>query len=71
MASVSSKLNNDNISLTVRSPDVKVQIVPNQQKKLAHIAKREKVDLSFSNLSFTVKQGKREYYYYYYIVRIK
>ncbi|XP_050307986.1 ATP-binding cassette sub-family G member 4 isoform X2 [Anthonomus grandis grandis] len=40
--------------------DVKVQIVPPQQKKLAHVPKREKVDLSFSDLSFTVKQGTQE-----------
>ncbi|CAG9762885.1 unnamed protein product [Ceutorhynchus assimilis] len=58
MASCSN--NKDNIMLQNRSQDVKVQIVPAQQKKLVHVIKREKVDLSFSNLSYTVKQGKQE-----------
>ncbi|XP_048525229.1 ATP-binding cassette sub-family G member 4 isoform X2 [Dendroctonus ponderosae] len=42
------------------SSDVKLQIVPVQQKKLNHVTRREKVGLSFSNLSFTVKQGKQD-----------
>lgn len=59
MASSSSNAN-ETIILQPRSPDIKVQIVPAQQKKLAHVIRREKVDLSFSNLSYTVKQGKRK-----------
>ncbi|KAL1505859.1 hypothetical protein ABEB36_005321 [Hypothenemus hampei] len=42
------------------SSDIKVQIEPAQQKRLAHVIKREKVDLSFHDLSFTVKQQKKE-----------
>lgn len=60
MASSSANVLNENILLANRSSDVKVQIGAPQQKRLAHIEKREKVDLSFSDLSFTVKQGKQE-----------
>lgn len=60
MASSSANILNENILLANRSSDVKVQIGAPQQKRLAHIEKREKVDLSFSDLSFTVKQGKRK-----------
>ncbi|KAF7279378.1 hypothetical protein GWI33_007321 [Rhynchophorus ferrugineus] len=40
--------------------DVKVQIQPAQPKKLTHLPQRPKVNLSFSNLSYTVKQGKQD-----------
>lgn len=38
--------------------DVKVQIQPMQQKTLTHLPQRPKVDLAFSELSYTVSQGK-------------
>ncbi|XP_066245921.1 ATP-binding cassette subfamily G member 4 isoform X1 [Euwallacea similis] len=60
MASTSVKNVNENILLEPRSSDVKVQIVPPRQKRLAHVVKREKVDLSFADLSFTVKQEKED-----------
>lgn len=45
-----------------RSPrDVKVEMVPAQAKGLTHLTKRPKVDLAFTDLTFTVRQGKREY----------
>ncbi|KAH1028333.1 hypothetical protein HUJ05_001694 [Dendroctonus ponderosae] len=59
MASSSSNIH-ENILFQSRSSDVKLQIVPVQQKKLNHVTRREKVGLSFSNLSFTVKQGKQD-----------
>ncbi|KAL3266097.1 hypothetical protein HHI36_010283, partial [Cryptolaemus montrouzieri] len=40
-----------------RNSDVKVQIVPLQAKTLSHLPKRPKVDLAFSDLSYTVVQG--------------
>ncbi|XP_018565252.1 ATP-binding cassette sub-family G member 4 isoform X2 [Anoplophora glabripennis] len=43
-----------------RSPDVKVQITPAQPKKLTHLPERPKVDLAFSNLTYTVRQGKKD-----------
>lgn len=51
----------DNLLLQPRPADVKVQIQPAQPKKLTHLPQRPKVNLSFSNLSYTVKQGKRKY----------
>lgn len=42
------------------SPDIKVQIQPAHPKKLTHLPERPKVDLSFSNLTYTVKQGKQD-----------
>ncbi|KAJ8922661.1 hypothetical protein NQ315_007693 [Exocentrus adspersus] len=50
----------DNLLLKNRSPDVKVQIAPTQPKKLTHLPKRPKVDLAFSNLTYTVRQGKKD-----------
>ncbi|XP_018565251.1 ATP-binding cassette sub-family G member 4 isoform X1 [Anoplophora glabripennis] len=50
----------DNLLLKNRSPDVKVQITPAQPKKLTHLPERPKVDLAFSNLTYTVRQGKKD-----------
>jgi ATP-binding cassette subfamily G (WHITE) protein 1 len=50
----------DNLLLKNRSSDYKVQIQPLQQKTLTHLPQRPKVDLAFSNLNYTVKQGKVE-----------
>lgn len=50
----------DNLLLQPRSPDFKVQIQPAQPKKLTHLPERPKVDLSFSNLTYSVKQGKQD-----------
>lgn len=41
--------------------DVKVQIQPIQQRTLTHLPKRPAVNLEFSDLSYTVKQGKSKY----------
>ncbi|KAB0799514.1 hypothetical protein PPYR_07394 [Photinus pyralis] len=38
--------------------DVKVQIVPCQPKTLTHLPQRPKVELSFSDLTYTVEQNK-------------
>lgn len=46
-----------------RSPDVKVQIVPSQPKKLTHLPERPKVDLAFSDLQYTVRQGRSKYFF--------
>lgn len=51
----------DSLLLKNRSPDVKVQITPAQPKKLTHLPERPKVDLAFSNLTYTVPQGKSKY----------
>uniref|UniRef100_A0A1Y1LB80 ABC transporter domain-containing protein n=1 Tax=Photinus pyralis TaxID=7054 RepID=A0A1Y1LB80_PHOPY len=49
----------DNILLQIRNPtDVKVQIVPCQPKTLTHLPQRPKVELSFSDLTYTVEQNK-------------
>ncbi|KAK5643310.1 hypothetical protein RI129_007155 [Pyrocoelia pectoralis] len=51
--------NSDNILLQTRnSSDVKVQIVPCQPKTLTHLPQRPKVELSFSDLTYTVQQNK-------------
>lgn len=50
----------ESILLQSRSNDVKVQIQPAQPKKLTHLPQRPKVNLAFSNLSYTVKQGKQD-----------
>lgn len=39
---------------------VKVQITPIQPKTLTHLPKRPKVDLAFTDLKYTVRQGKSE-----------
>lgn len=39
---------------------VKVQITPMQPKTLTHLPKRPKVDLAFTDLKYTVRQGKSE-----------
>jgi hypothetical protein len=53
----------DNLLLKNRSSDYKVQIQPLQQKTLTHLPQRPKVDLAFSNLNYTVKQGKGEFFF--------
>ncbi|CAH1173556.1 unnamed protein product [Phaedon cochleariae] len=50
----------ENVLLKNRSSDVKVQIVSTQVKKLTNLPQRPKVDLSFSDLTYKVKQGKEE-----------
>lgn len=47
--------------------EVKVQIQPHAQKTLTHLPKRPKVDLAFTDLSYTVKQGKSKYSLFIYI----
>lgn len=60
--STANELSPDSFLLKNRSSDVyKVQIVPCQQKTLTHLPKRPKVDLAFSDLTYTVKQGKSKY----------
>lgn len=59
MATVTS----ENLLLQNRSPDVRLQIVPTQPKKLTHLPKRPPVDLAFSNLNYTVRQGKGKFYF--------
>lgn len=52
----------DSILLEPRkSSAVKVQITPLQPKTLTHLPKRPKVDLAFSELKYTVRQGKSKY----------
>lgn len=53
---------NENFLLQSRSADVRVQIVPSHAKKLTHLAKRPPVDLAFSDLTYTVRQGKGEFF---------
>lgn len=48
----------NNILLQNRNATVNVQIVPCQPKTLTHLPKRPKVDLTFSELTYTVKQNK-------------
>lgn len=50
----------ENLLLQNRSGDVRLQIVPALQKKLTNLPKRPPVDLAFSDLTYTVKQGKGE-----------
>ncbi|KAK9871011.1 hypothetical protein WA026_009971 [Henosepilachna vigintioctopunctata] len=47
------------VLLKNRNSDVKVQITPLQTKTLSHLPKRPKVDLAFSDLSYTVIQGSK------------
>lgn len=50
----------ENLLLTNRSADVRLQILPAQPKKLTHLPKRPPLDLAFSDLTYTVRQGKGE-----------
>nr|CAI5818201.1 unnamed protein product [Callosobruchus analis] len=50
----------ETLLLQNRSAEIKLQIVPAQPKKLTHLPERPKVDLAFSNLRYTVRQGKKE-----------
>lgn len=53
----------ENILLEPRKgSSVKVQITPIQPKTLTHLPKRPKVDLAFSELKYTVRQGKSKYF---------
>lgn len=54
----------ENLLLQNRSPDVRLQIVPTQPKKLTHLPKRPPVDLAFSNLTYTVRQGKGKFLFF-------
>lgn len=49
----------DSILLEPRkSSAVKIQITPAQPKTLTHLPNRPKVDLAFTDLKYTVRQGK-------------
>lgn len=61
MVSDNSKEMANTLLLKNRNSDVKVQIVPMQAKTLTHLPKRPKVDLAFSDLSYTVVQGSSKY----------
>lgn len=50
----------ENVLFQNRSSEVRVQIVSSQPKKLTHLPKRPPVDLAFSDLTYTVRQGKGE-----------
>lgn len=56
----------ENLLLQNRSADVRLQIVPTQPKKLTHLPKRPPVDLAFSNLNYTVRQGKGKFTFYFF-----
>lgn len=55
--------NSENLLLQNRSPEVRIAMVPSQPKKLTHLPKRPPVDLAFSDLNYTVQQGKGEFFY--------
>lgn len=61
MVSDNSEQMANTLLLKNRNSDVKVQIVPMQAKTLTHLPKRPKVDLAFSDLSYTVIQGSSKY----------
>jgi hypothetical protein len=46
-----------------RNGSVKVTITPSQPRQLTHLPRRQPVDIGFSNLTYTVSEGrkKREY----------
>lgn len=50
----------DTIMLESRKGSVKVQMIPLQPKTLTHLPNRPKVDLAFTDLKYTVRQGKGE-----------
>uniref|UniRef100_A0A182NC24 Uncharacterized protein n=1 Tax=Anopheles dirus TaxID=7168 RepID=A0A182NC24_9DIPT len=42
-----------------KNGSVRVQIVPSQPKTLSHLPTRPPVDLAFHNLTYRVKEGRR------------
>lgn len=56
----------DNILLEPRKGSVQIQITPAQPKTLTHLPKRPKVDLAFSELKYTVRQGKGTFFIYFF-----
>lgn len=54
----------ENVLFQNRSSEVRVQIVSSQPKKLTHLPKRPPVDLAFSDLTYTVRQGKGEFHFF-------
>lgn len=51
----------ENLLLQNRSADLRITMVPSQPKKMSHLPKRPPVDLAFSDLNYTVRQGKGEF----------
>jgi hypothetical protein len=47
-------------SLVDRKGSVKVTITPCQPKQLTHLPKRQPVDIGFSDLTYTVSEGRRK-----------
>jgi hypothetical protein len=43
-----------------RKGTVKVTITPCQPKQLTHLPKRQPVDIGFSNLTYTVSEGRKK-----------
>jgi hypothetical protein len=43
-----------------RKGSVKVTIAPCQPKQLTHLPKRQPVDIGFSNLTYTVSEGRQK-----------
>jgi hypothetical protein len=43
-----------------RKGSVKVTITPCQPKQLTHLPKRQPVDIGFSNLTYTVSEGRKK-----------
>lgn len=52
-------LNNPLISSN-RKGSVKIQIQPSQQKTLTHLPHREPVDIAFTDLQYTVTEGRKK-----------
>lgn len=57
---------NDTFLMTPRknSNAVKLQIVPAQKKTITHLPKRPPVDLAFSDLTYTVREGRKNGKFY-------
>ncbi|KAK6640444.1 hypothetical protein RUM44_012138 [Polyplax serrata] len=43
-----------------RKGTVKVQIQPSQQKSLTHLPHRDPVDIAFTDLQYTVTEGRKK-----------
>jgi len=51
--------------LNRQSSTVRVQIVPSTPKTLSNLPERPLVDLAFNNLSYTIKEGRRNSKYFF------
>lgn len=60
-------ISNNLISAERKSNATRIQIVPSTPKTLSHLPTRPAVDLAFHNLTYRVKEGRKNSEYYFFL----